>query len=149
MNRRTQNLSRFITWTELGLGFALIALAAYKLPLDISGHWVSLIILILASAFAYHIKVEFPFARISQAYSVNFLAVLVLGPWYGSLVAAIGVTLGDGMFRRKRKYAMAVNAAVQFLTTYLTGMVYFLLGGLGALELYFLSHLGGVVLALP
>ena len=53
-------------------------------------------------------------------------------PWIGSLVAAIGVTLGDGLFRRKRKYAIAVNAAVQFLTTYLTGMMYFLLGGLGA-----------------
>jgi sigma-B regulation protein RsbU (phosphoserine phosphatase) len=132
MSLRMQRFCRFLTWVELGLGFLLIIFALLRLPVEASGRWASLIILVLASAFAYHIKVEFPFARISQAYSVNFLAVLVLGPTVGGLVAASGVTLGDGIFRRKRKYAIAVNAAVQFITTYLTGSLYFGMGGLGA-----------------
>jgi sigma-B regulation protein RsbU (phosphoserine phosphatase) len=127
-----QRLCRVITWAEMGLGFVLIALSIYALRGSQPGYLASFIILVVASAFAYHIKVEFPFARISQAYSVNFLAVLVLGPLTGSLVAALGVTLGDGLFRRKRLYAYFVNAAVQFITTYLAGMIYFILGGIGA-----------------
>jgi len=132
INPRLQKFCKALTWTELVLGFLLIGLAIYTIHADSPTYWASLIILIIASSFAYHIKVEFPFARISQAYSVNLLAVLVLGPWGGSLVAATGVTLGDGLFRRKRYYAILVNAAVQFITTYLAGMVYFLLGGIGA-----------------
>ena len=116
----------------MSLGFVLIALSIYALRGSSPDFLASLIILTVASSFAYHIKVEFPFARISQAYSVNFLAVLVLGPLAGSLVAAAGVTFGDGLFRRKRLYACFVNAAVQFITTYLAGMIYFILGGIGA-----------------
>ena len=116
----------------MSLGFILIALSIYALRGSSPDFLASLIILTVASSFAYHIKVEFPFARISQAYSVNFLAVLVLGPLAGSLVAAAGVTFGDGLFRRKRLYACFVNAAVQFITTYLAGMIYFILGGIGA-----------------
>ncbi len=129
VSRNLQKFCKALTWTELILGFVLIAIAVMSLPTGDPGYWTSLTILIIASAFAYHIKVEFPFARISQAYSVNFLAVLVLGPWGGSLVAATGVTLGDGLFRKKRYYALLVNAAVQFITTYLAGSVYFLLSG--------------------
>ncbi len=131
-DRNLKRLCKLITWTELALGFILIGLAIYALPIHSSSYVLSFIILLLASSFAYHIKVEFPFARISQAYSVNLLAVLVLGPMSGSLVAAAGVTIGDGLFRKKRLYAYLVNAAVQFITTYLAGMVYFLLGGIGA-----------------
>jgi len=131
-DKNLRRACRVITWTELALGFTLIAMAMYALPYESRAFLLSFLILIVASAFAYYIKVEFPFARISQAYSVNFLAVLVLGPLSGSLVAAIGVTLGDGLFRKKRLYAYLVNAAVQFMTTYLAGMVYFLLGGIGA-----------------
>ncbi|HEX9744018.1 MAG TPA: SpoIIE family protein phosphatase [bacterium] len=128
---RLQHYSKLLTWAELGLGFFLILISIYLFSLDFHNYWISFIILVAASAFAYHIKVDFPFARISQAYSVNFLSVLVLGPWTGSLVAAIGVTLGDGIFLHKRKYAMGVNAAVQFITTFLTGTVYYMLGGIG------------------
>ncbi len=139
-SKRLQTQSRIITWIEFALGFLLILLAVYRLRDEGLPHWVSLIVLTIASAFAYNIKVEFPFARISQdhkpprisqAYSVNLLAVMLLGPWSGSLVAAVGVTLGDGIFRAKRKYALAVNVAVQFITTYLVGMVYFGFGGIG------------------
>ncbi len=125
-------MSKFIVWLELSLGLFLIVYSITLLPIDNSHYIASLIILTVASIFAYHIKVEFPFARISQAYSVNFLAVLVLGPWTGSLVAAIGVTLGDGLFRKRGYYPILVNAAVQFLTTYLAGSMYFHLGGIGA-----------------
>ncbi len=127
-----QRFCRLVTWIELALGFTLIVFSAYLFLDTQADLWLSLVILIVASAFAYHIKVEFPFARISQAYSVNFLAVLVLGPFTGGLVATAGVTLGDGLFRKKRYYAIMVNAAVQFMTTYLAGSVYLLLGGIGA-----------------
>ncbi|MFH1675889.1 MAG: GAF domain-containing SpoIIE family protein phosphatase [bacterium] len=126
-----QKFCRFIISVEFILGFLLIGSAIYSLWGNQSV-WLNFTILVIASAFAYHIKVEFPFARISQAYSVNFIAVLVLGPIYGSLVASVGVTLGDGILQKKRLYALSTNAAVQFLTTYLTGLVYFALGGIGA-----------------
>ena len=115
-----QKFCRMLTWTELGLGFLLILVAFKALTGETSSHLITLAVLTIASAFAYNIKVEFPFAklgskhkppRISQAYSVNLLAVLLLGPWSGSLVAALGVTIGDGAFRAKRRYAMVVNAA--------------------------------------
>jgi len=127
-----RNTCRIITWAELTLGFALIIISIFLFPYTDYAIWIAFGILTLATSFAYHIKVEFPFARISQAYSVNFLAILVLGPLMGSLVATLGVTFGDGFFRKKRYYAIAVNAAVQFITTFLTGNVYFLLGGVGA-----------------
>jgi len=155
VTRRLQNISRFITWTTIILGITLIVYATwfaiYLQPQTSNFVWLSLLILTIASAFAYHIKVEFPFARISQAYSVNFLAVLVLGPLSGGLVAALGVTLGDGLFRRKRYYAMFVNATVQFITTYLAGLIYFSLGGIGAghgVEEFILSPRAGIFLSL-
>ena len=138
--KRMQRFCRILTWTELALGFLLILVSIKALTGETSSHLITLAVLTIASAFAYNIKVEFPFTklgtkhkppRISQAFSVNLLAVLLLGPWSGSLVAALGVTLGDGTFRTRRRYAMSVNAAVQFLTTYLTGTVYFALGGIG------------------
>jgi sigma-B regulation protein RsbU (phosphoserine phosphatase) len=139
-SKRLQSFCKVLTWVELGFGFILIAMAVRLLWDQSTPHLTTVLVLTIASAFAYNIKVEFPFAkfggnhkppRISQAYSVNLLAVLLLGPWSGSLVAAAGVTLGDGIFRAKRRYALAVNAAVQFLTTYLTGQVYFAFGGIG------------------
>jgi phosphoserine phosphatase RsbU/P len=126
-----QKFCRVITWLELAVGFFLIAMAIYLLPFR--ELWVTLLVLVVASSFSYHIKVEFPFARISQAYSVNFLAVLALGPLSGGLVAATGVTFGDGLFRRKRAHAVLINAAVQFITTFLAGSIYFLLGGIGGI----------------
>jgi len=126
-----RNGCRVLTWAELVLGFVLIIISMVLFPYADTNFLIAFGILTIASAFAYHIKVEFPFARISQAYSVNFLAILVLGPLSGSLVAALGVTLGDGLFRKKRYYAIMVNSAVQFITTFLTGHVYFLLGGVG------------------
>lgn len=128
---RLQKICKVITWLELAVGFFLIAMAIYLLPFR--ELWVTLLVLIVASSFSYHIKVEFPFARISQAYSVNFLAVLALGPLSGALIAASGVTLGDGLFRRKRAHAVLINAAVQFITTYLAGTIYFILGGIGGI----------------
>jgi sigma-B regulation protein RsbU (phosphoserine phosphatase) len=126
-----QKISRYVTWLELAIGFVLIVYSIYLLPIE--GYWVTLLVLIVASAFSYHIKVEFQFARISQAYSVNFLAVLALGPLTGGLIAAVGVTLGDGIFRRKRFNAVLVNASVQFITTCLAGLIYFNLGGIGGI----------------
>lgn len=147
-----RKFSRFITWIELAVGFFLIAMAIYMLP--VQEYWVTLLVLVVASSFSYHIKVEFPFARISQAYSVNFLAVLALGPLSGGLVAACGVTLGDGIFRRKRPYAVFINAAVQFVTTYLAGIIYFMLGGIGGIgdganvEAFFLQPNGSMFIPL-
>ena len=95
-----QRICRVLTWAELSLGFLLIGISVLLFPFESAGMLIVFAILTIASAFAYHIKVEFLInhlpKRIRPALGVINTALIMLFLGFIAVAGFLWVNLNSG-----------------------------------------------------